>query len=279
MRNRALRGADLVPNVARLCAMNLFLHGIGADDSVPVIRVGDSLEAKPEPVDMVLTNPPFGKKSSYTIIGADGKTVTEKMSYQRDEFWATTSNKQLNFVQHIYSMLKVGGRAAVVVPDNVLFEGGAGEKIRRALLHHSDVHTLLRLPTGIWYSPGVKANVLFFDRKEVAGVAATKDVWVYDLRSEGTYSIRSNAIKDTALVDFVKCYCATDRTKRKESAKFRRFGYAEIVARDKASLDVTWARATGESLTMPTHQVLMKEILEELQAAIAHFAEVDQDSD
>ena len=114
---------------------------------------------------MVLTNPPFGKKSSFTIVGANGKAQTDKISYERPDFWATTSNKQLNFVQHVYSMLKETGRAAVVVPDNVLFEGGAGEIIRRTLLHWADVHTLLRLPTGIWYSPGVKANVLFFDKK------------------------------------------------------------------------------------------------------------------
>src|SRR5262249_25189440 len=133
-----------------------------------VISIADSLELKAEPVDMVLTNPPFGKKSSFTIIGEDGKSQTDKISYERPDFLVTTSNKQLNFVQHVYSMLKENGRAAVVVPDNVLFEGGAGEKIRRALLERCNVHTLLRLPTGIWYSPGVKANVLFFDKKPVA---------------------------------------------------------------------------------------------------------------
>src|SRR5208283_2299241 len=117
---------------------------------------------------MVLTNPPFGVKSSFTFIGEGGRKATEKISYKREDFWATTSNKQLNFVQHVHSMLKGTGRAAVVVPDNVLFEGGAGEKIRRALLQQCEVHTLLRLPTGIWYSPGVKANVLFFDKKPLA---------------------------------------------------------------------------------------------------------------
>ncbi len=149
LRTRALHGVDLVSNVARLCAMNLFLHGIGTDHKHPVISIYDSLESKAEPVDMVLTNPPFGKKSSFTIIGADGKSQTDKISYERPDFWATTSNKQLNFVQHVHSMLKETGRAAVVVPDNVLFEGGAGEKIRRTLLERCEVHTLLRLPTGI----------------------------------------------------------------------------------------------------------------------------------
>ena len=115
------------------------------------------------------------------------RTRLTKFPTNETDFWATTSNKQLNFVQHVYSMLKENGRAAVVVPDNVLFEGGAGEKIRRTLLQQCDVHTLLRLPTGIWYSPGVKANVLFFDKKPLATTPATKDLWVYDLRSERSF--------------------------------------------------------------------------------------------
>src|ERR1700688_3596424 len=183
LRTRALHGIDLVPNVARLCAMNLFLHGIGTDRKHQVVSISDSLKSKADPVDMVLTNPPFGKKSSFTIVGADGKGQTEKFAYERPDFWATTRNKQLNFVQHVYSMLKKNGRAAMVVPDNVLFEGGAGERIRRTLLQRCDVHTLLRLPTGIWYSPGVKANVLFFDKTKGIGDPATEAVWVYDLRS------------------------------------------------------------------------------------------------
>jgi type I restriction-modification system DNA methylase subunit len=141
LQTRALHGIDLVPNVARLCAMNLFLQGIGTDRKCPVVKICDSLELKTRPVDMVLTNPPFGKKSSFTIISSDGKNHTDKLSYEREDFWATTSNKQLNFVQHVYSMLTENGRAAMVVPDNVLFEGGAGEKIRRAFLHRCEVHT------------------------------------------------------------------------------------------------------------------------------------------
>ncbi len=119
-----------------------------------------------EKVDMVLANPPFGRKSSVTMVGEDGKRRERRhRRSQRQDFWATTSNKQLNFVQHIRSMLKIGGTAAVVLPDNVLFEGGAGETIRRRLLEECDVHTILRLPTGIFYAQGVKANVLFFERK------------------------------------------------------------------------------------------------------------------
>ena len=164
LKGGALWGVELVPNVARLCAMNLFLHGIGVGHTRPVVSIGDSLASCGEPVDMVLTNPPFGRKSSVTIVGEDGKAHRDRILCSRPDFWATTSNKQLNFVQHVYSMLTNGGRAAIVVPDNVLFEGGAGEKIRRLLLERCQVHTLLRLPTGIWYSPSVKANVLFFDK-------------------------------------------------------------------------------------------------------------------
>lgn len=271
LRARALHGIDLVPNVARLCAMNLFLHGIGADHRHPVISISDSLESKADPVDMVLTNPPFGKKSSFVIIGADGKNQTDKISYERDDFWTTTSNKQLNFVQHVYSMLKDDGRAAVVVPDNVLFEGGAGEKIRRALLQKCDVHTLLRLPTGIWYSPGVKANVLFFDKKIPSKTVATKEVWVYDLRSERNYSLRQNPIKSEDLTDFIHCYHAENRARRKESLRFRRFKYSDIIARDKASLDIQWQQETTD-VTADTPQILMKEILKDLDEAMREFA-------
>lgn len=279
LRTRALHGVDLVPNVARLCAMNLFLHGIGTDYKHPVVSIADSLEKRAEPVDMVLTNPPFGKKSSFTIIGADGKTQTDKISYERSDFWTTTSNKQLNFVQHVYSMLKDGGRAAVVVPDNVLFEGSAGEKIRRALLQHCDVHTLLRLPTGIWYSPGVKANVLFFDKQKVAKDAGSKAVWVYDLRSNQKFSLRQNPIESKDLSDFIQCYRPEDRTHRKESTHFRRFPYSEIMARDKANLDIQWHEEWNyKSQQEETPQALMKEILKDLEEAMREFAAAERES-
>lgn len=274
---RTLHGVDLVPNVARLCAMNLFLHGIGTDDKYPVVSIGDSLEARPEPVDMVLTNPPFGKKSSFTIIGKSGKSQTDKISYCREEFWATTSNKQLNFVQHVYSMLNETGRAAVVVPDNVLFEGGAGETIRRALLQLCDVHTLLRLPTGIWYSPGVKANVIFFDKRPKATSPATKEVWIYDLRSSATFSLRQNPIKLGDLEDFVRCYSADDRKCRKESARFRRFAYSAIVARDRASLDIQWESDGAGDVEMMTPQALMAEIIDDLKEAMREFAAAERE--
>jgi type I restriction enzyme M protein len=163
--------------------MNMYLHGIGKvaeasslssgkgqrqDASATVDRADALAQPSGRKFDMILANPPFGKKGGYTIVGDDGKISTEKQEYERDDFWATTANKQLNFLQHIVSELKVGGTAAVVLPDNVLFEGGAGETIRRELLKRCNVHTLLRLPTGIFYAQGVKANVLFFERKEAS---------------------------------------------------------------------------------------------------------------
>lgn len=277
LRNRALHGIDLVPNVARLCAMNLFLHGIGTDPRHPVVSITDALESKFGPVDMVLTNPPFGKKSSFTIIGQDGKHRNDRISYQREDFWATTSNKQLNFVQHIYSMLTETGRAAVIVPDNVLFEGGAGETIRRALLQRCDVHTLLRLPTGIWYSPGVKANVLFFDKRPSERTPSTKEVWVYDLRTHGNFSLRKNPIAAADLGDFVRSYCSGDPTRRKESTRFRRFSYSDIVAQDKATLDIQWRHKSMPDLPGATSQTLMKQILQDLREAIEEFSAADSE--
>jgi type I restriction enzyme M protein len=272
LRTRTLHGVDLVPNVARLCAMNLFLHGIGTDHRRPVVEIYDSLESKAEPVDMVLTNPPFGKKSSFTIVGAGGKPQTDKISYERSDFWATTSNKQLNFVQHVYSMLKPNGRAAVVVPDNVLFEGGAGERIRRALLQRCNVHTLLRLPTGIWYSPGVKANVLFFDKKPPTKTPATKEIWIYDLRSSRSFSLRQNPIGPGDLADFIHCYRADDRDARRQTSHFRRLEYSEIIARDKANLDIQWQQETPNAPQAKTPQALMREILRDLEEAMREFS-------
>jgi type I restriction enzyme M protein len=277
LQTRALHGVDLVSNVARLCAMNLFLHGIGTDHDHPVVSIGDSLEKITEPVDMVLTNPPFGKKSSFTIVGKDGKSQTDKISYERQDFCVTTSNKQLNFVQHVYTMLKETGRAAVVVPDNVLFEGGAGEKIRRTLLQRCNVHTLLRLPTGIWYSPGVKANVLFFDKKPLNKTPATTDIWVYDLRSNKNFSLRQNPIVTDDLKDFIKCYCAENPTRRKETALFKRFTYSEIIARDKANLDIQWQGKTTNSTTNETPQKLMKMILQDLEEAMREFSAAEKE--
>lgn len=275
---KALHGNDIVASVARLCGMNLFLHGIGGGKRV-LVDIADSLARRPSPVDMVLTNPPFGKKSSFTVIHDDGKRDVEKLYYERKDFWATTSNKQLNFVQNVYTMLNDNGRAAMVVPDNVLFEGGAGEEIRVALLNHCDVHTLLRLPTGIWYSPGVKANVLFFDKKRLARKPATKKLWVYDLRTNMNFTLRQNPITDDDLRDFVGVYKAENRQrKRHESDRFRCFSYSELMGRDKANLDITWLRddslADIDNLARP--EILAEAILKDLEDATKAFSEVER---
>ena len=168
LKNETFFGTELVATTYKMCLMNLYLHNIGdIYGNVPVDN-RDSLAADSGVrVDYVLTNPPFGKKSSISTTTEDDETVTDELTYSRQDFWTSTSNKQLNFIQHIYTMLKATGKAAVVVPDNVLFEAGAGEVIRKKLLSNTDLHTILRLPTGIFYKPGVKANVIFFDNLKV----------------------------------------------------------------------------------------------------------------
>lgn len=274
----AIHGNDIVAGVTRLCAMNLYLHGMGGKK--PLIQTGDSLAKKPELVDMVLTNPPFGKKSSITAIGEDGKLEKETIYVERDDFCTTTSNKQLNFVQHAFAMLRETGRAAVVVPDNVLFEAGAGEKIRRNLLTRCDVHTLLRLPTGIWYSPGVKANVLFFDKKPAAKTPWTKELWVYDLRTNKNFTLRQNPIADEDVREFVEVYKPANRTKKRvESERFKRFTHADLMARDKANLDIFWLKddSLADTENLPKPAILAAEIVEDLEEALAEFRAVEEE--
>lgn len=221
LRYEVLHGWEIVDNTARLCAMNMLLHGITAADAKSPIRVDDALKVDPGlRFDMVLTNPPFGKKSSVTAVGEDGESRRQDLMVVRDDFWATTSNKQLNFVQHVKTLLKIDGRAAVVVPDDVLFEGEAGETVRRRLLHECDVHTLLSLPTGIFYAQGVKANVLFFDRRSASERPSTRELWVYDLRTNMHFTLKENKLGRKDLDDFVACYSASDRTKPVEAERF-----------------------------------------------------------
>ncbi|MCX8517374.1 MAG: N-6 DNA methylase, partial [Rhodoferax sp.] len=286
LKESAFVGFELVQATARVCAMNLLLHGIGSEKSVPV-RVGDALGADlGERFEVVLANPPFGKKSSTVIVGEDGRTSTEKDSIERDDFWATTSNRQLNFVQHIKTLLAIHGRAAVVLPDNVLFEGGAGETIRRKLLQECDVHTLLRLPTGLFYAQGVKANVLFFDKKPASESPWTKKLWIYDLRTNQRFTLKTNPMRRSDLDEFVALYQVGKRHERsatwsaeKPEGRWRAYGYAELLARDKTSLDIFWLKddSLADSDTLPAPAVIAQEIVEDLQAALEQFRLIASD--
>ena len=276
LRHNSFHGVDIVNEVVRLCAMNLYLHGLGNGTS-PVI-FGDALVKAPnDRYDVILTNPPFGKKSSYKVIGEDGTASTEKENYEREDFKFTTSNKQFNFLQHIMTIMDTNGRAGVVLPDNVLFEAGAaGEGIRKRLLNQFNFHTLLRLPTGIFYSQGVKANVLFFDKKPASKDPWTKNLWIYDLRTNKHFTLKTNPIANKDLEDFEKCYSTDDFSKRKESERFKKFSYDEIINRDKLNLDISWL--TDDSLensdNLPEPDIIASEIVENLEAALEQFKNV-----
>jgi len=279
LRFEALRGCEIVDAAARLCVMNLLLHGIGAEDADSPIVVDDSLKGDPgDRYEMVLTNPPFGKKSSMTVVNVEGETEREDLVIVRDDFWASTSNKQLNFVQHVKTLLAINGRAAIVVPDNVLFEGGAGETVRRKLLHECDVHTLLRLPTGIFYAQGVKANVMFFERKPASESAWTRTLWIYDLRTNMHFTLKQNPLRYEHLEGFIAAYQPEDRGKRAASERFKPFTYDELLQRDKVSLDLIWLRDASleDSANLPPPDVIAQEIVEDLEAALSEFAQIAQ---
>jgi len=278
-------GKEIVDDVARLCVMNLYLHGIGGDESP--IEVGDSLVSEPKThYDIILTNPPFGKKSSITIVNGEGKAEKEAVVYERPDFWTTTSNKQLNFLQHVKSLAKINGKVAIVVPDNVLFEGGAGETIRRKLLAECDLHTILRLPTGIFYAQGVKANVLFFDRKPANEKPWTEKVWIYDLRTNMHFTLKTNPLKFEHLADFIKCYNPNNRYDRKPTwspenpdGRWRAFTYEEIMQRDKVNLDIFWLKdkSIEDSEMLPEPDTLAREIAENLEDALEQFKSIYRD--
>ena len=306
-----LRGVELVDSVARLCCMNLVLHGIGAGAGQAVdaahvpVMVKDALAGKHGEYEMVLTNPPFGKKSSVTIVNEAGDEEKQSLVVHRDDFWASTSNKQLNFLQHVFTILKQHGRAAIVVPDNVLFEGGAGETVRRELLKQADVHTLLRLPTGIFYAQGVKANVLFFDRKPAAEKPWTEKLWIYDLRTNKHFTLKENPVKRSDLDDFVTCWfgrqtggavasaVSAEKAEKKsagdsgrysrfdriETERFKSFTYEELTKRDKLNLDIFWLRdeSLEDSANLPDPDVIAQEIVEDLEVALQQFAAIASD--
>lgn len=274
-----ISGVELVDGTARLAAMNMLLHGIGRPDGRSLIEVRDALAEPPHSYpSVVLANPPFGRKSSITVVGEDGKASREDIEYARQDFWVTTKNKQLNFVQHIASMLGIPGRAAIVVPDNVLFEGGAGETVRRRLLKQFDVHTLLRLPSGIFYAGGVKANVLFFDKKPAQpDMPWTSTMWVYDFRTGQHFTLKQNRLTRQHLDDFINCYRPNEpRSSRIEGERFKQFSYDELLARDKVNLDITWLKdpslEDADGLLPP--DVIAREIVEDLTAALAEFSAI-----
>ena len=282
LKHNTFVGNEIVAGTRRLCLMNMFLHGIGEMTGESLVSPADALISAPSKgVDIVLANPPFGKKSSMSFTNAEGEQETEDLTYNRQDFWATTSNKQLNFVQHIRAMLKTTGRAAVVVPDNVLFEGGAGEVIRRKLLQNTDLHTILRLPTGIFYAQGVKANVIFFDNRPASPDPQTGQVWFYDYRTNVHHTLKQKPLSDSHLEDFVACYNPAARHDRKATwseetpdGRWRAFSRDELLQRDKASLDLFWLKdATMTDLdNLPEPDVLMSEIMENLEAAMEQFA-------
>ena len=284
LKNDTFKGNELVGTTFKMCLMNLYLHNIGdIYGKVPVTK-GDSLLTDPGyRVDYVLTNPPFGTKSSLTFTNEEGEQEEEDLVYNRQDFWTTSSNKQLNFIQHINTLLKADGKAAVVVPDNVLFEGGAGEIVRNKLLLTTDLHTILRLPTGIFYKPGVKANVIFFDKRPASKERQTKEIWIYDLRTNMHFTLKKNPMTDKDLENFVKCYNPDNRHERKETwseanpdGRWRKFDVKDILSRDKKSLDIFWIKdkSLADLDNLPSPDILADEIIENLQSALDSFNEL-----
>jgi len=284
LKNNTFFGNEIVANTRRMALMNMFLHNIGEIDGANFISPNDALIADDgNRYDYVLANPPFGKKSSMTITNEEGEQEKQDLSYNRQDFWATTSNKQLNFLQHIRTLLKINGEAAVVLPDNVLFEGGAGETVRKELLKTTELHTILRLPTGIFYAQGVKANVLFFDNKPAAKKAWTKDVWIYDYRTNIHHTLKKKPLRLEDLRDFITLYNPENRHKRKETwsmenteGRWKKFNYEEIIARDKTNLDIFWLKdkSLADLDNLPDPDILAVEIIENIEAGLESFREI-----
>ncbi|OFQ98620.1 class I SAM-dependent DNA methyltransferase [Alloscardovia sp. HMSC034E08] len=288
LKDNTFRGWEIVPNTYRMSLMNLFLHNIGdLRGNVPITR-NDALLSDPgERFDYVLSNPPFGRKSSMTFTNEEGEQEREDLVYARQDFWATTSNKQLNFLQHIHTLMKVGGEAAVVLPDNVLFEGGAGEVVRTKLMESCDVHTILRLPTGIFYRPGVKANVVFFQRMPASAERQTKDIWFYDLRTNKHFTLKQHPLTHDDLQDFITSYNPSNRHKRAETwseenpdGRWRKFSADEVFARDDSSLDIFWIKdkALADLENLPEPEELAAEIVDSLESILDSFKELQAEA-
>jgi type I restriction enzyme M protein len=255
-------GCEIEKNTYRLCLMNAFLHEMNTN-----IILGDGLtdDAKglQEEVDVIVANPPFGSKS--------GSVRKQKSSIKHP-----SSNKQLDFLQHIYNNLKAGGRAAVVLPDNVLFEEGIGKTIRQELMNLCDLHTILRLPTGIFYAAGVKANVLFFTRG-IADKNSTKNVWLYDLRTNMPIFNKGNPLTDNTFTEFVNKFGndSIHHSKRVDEGKkgrFRKFSRDEIKKRAD-NIDISWLRdkSTIDSTDLPEPDIIASQIMDKLQTALTEM--------
>jgi len=285
LKHDTFNGNEIVAGTRRLALMNMFLHNIGEIDGDSMVSPNDALVADSgKRYDYVLANPPFGKKSSMSFTNDEGEQEKDDLTYNRQDFWATTFNKQLNFVQHIRTMLKTTGRAAVVVPDNVLFEGGAGETVRKKLLETTELHTILRLPTGIFYANGVKANVLFFDNHAASKEPWTKEVWFFDYRTNIHHTLKKKPLRFEDLQEFIVSYNPLNRHERKESwneqsnpeGRWRKFSYEQIIARDKTSLDIFWLKdkSLADLDNLPEPDVLALEIIDNLEAGLNSFREI-----
>lgn len=284
LKNKTFHGNEIVANTRRMCLMNMYLHNIGEIAGESFLSANDALISDDgNRYDYVLANPPFGKKSSMTITNEKGEIQKEDLSYNRQDFWETTSNKQLNFLQHIKTQLKITGEAAVVLPDNVLFEGGAGEEVRKQLMKTTELHTILRLPTGLFYAHGVKANVLFFNNKPASKEAQTREVWIYDYRTNIHHTLKKKQMTTANLAEFMELYNPANRHKRKETwskdnpdGRWRKFTYEEIITRDKTNLDIFWLK--DKSLTdldnLPDPDILANEIIENIESGLNSFREI-----
>ena len=282
LKHETFHGNEIVAGTRRLALMNMFLHNIGEIDGESMVSSTDALVADSgRRFDYVLANPPFGKKSAISFTNGEGEQEKDDLTYNRQDFWATTSNKQLNFVQHIRTMLKTTGRAAVVVPDNVLFEGGAGETVRKKLLETTELHTILRLPTGIFYANGVKANVLFFDNHAASKAPWTREVWYYDYRTNIHHTLKKKPLRFEDLQEFIVCYNPLNRHARKETwngqsnpeGRWRKFSFDQITARDKTSLDIFWLKdkSLADLDNLPEPEELALEIIDNLEAGLNSF--------
>ena len=287
----AIHGSELVAEVTRLATMNLFLHGIGSvetSDGAPVVTEDSLASVVSTRYDVILTNPPFGKRSSTTLVTRAGAVSEERLQILREDLWVSTSNKELNFLQHVAVSLKAGGRAAVVVPDGVLSGPGAAVTIRRRLLDEFCLHTLLRLPPGIFYAAGVNANVLFFENSRDKRQTDERQLWVYDLRTEKRFTLVGNRLDRSDLAEFVRLYKAGDRAARQATwsettrhGRWRSFSVTDVYERPDCNLDLFWLRssrdrADGHADTSVAEMI--DGIVADLQFALAEMSKLRPDS-